>query len=57
MLNLFGEDLKQLRGAVESAYPKPDDLERFIDEELNTNLALISTGSSHSAVVFDPGVG
>jgi endonuclease G len=53
MLNLSNVDRKQLRQAIESAYPEPDDLKRFIDEDLNINLALISTSSSHSTVIFD----
>jgi endonuclease G, mitochondrial len=53
MLNLSKEDRKQLREAIESAYPSPADLAMFVDEELNKNLATISTASSHSAVIFD----
>ncbi|MBD2465770.1 trypsin-like peptidase domain-containing protein [Oscillatoria sp. FACHB-1407] len=53
MLNLSNDDRKQLRAAIESAYPEPNDLKRFVDEELNKNLATISTAPSHSAVVFD----
>jgi endonuclease G, mitochondrial len=53
MLNLSNVDRKQLRAAIESAYPEPYDLKRFVDEELNKNLATISTAPSHSSVVFD----
>jgi V8-like Glu-specific endopeptidase len=53
MLNLSNDDRKQLREAVESAYPAPADLSLFVDEELNRNLAAISTGGSHRTVIFD----
>lgn len=53
MLNPSNDDRKQLRGAIASAYPDPADLRIFVDGELNQNLALISTASSHSAVIFD----
>jgi endonuclease G, mitochondrial len=53
MLNLSKDDRKQLREAIESAYPKPGDLEMFVDEELSMNLASISTGGSHRTVIFD----
>lgn len=53
MLNLSNDDRKQLREAIEAAYPKPSDLEMFVDEELNISLASISTGGSHRTVIFD----
>lgn len=53
MLNLSNDDRKQLRVAIASAYPDPADLKIFVDDELNQNLALISTASSHNTVIFD----
>jgi endonuclease G, mitochondrial len=53
MLTLSNNDRKQLREAIESAYPEPYDLKRFVDEELNRNLATISIAPSHSSVIFD----
>jgi endonuclease G, mitochondrial len=53
MLNLSGGDKKQLREAIQSAYPDPADLAMFVDESLNQSLACISTAGSHSAVIFD----
>lgn len=53
MLNLSNEDRKQLRAALESAYPRPADLERFADEELDRNLATISTAPSLAQMSFD----
>ncbi len=45
MLELSGNDRKALRQAIESAYPNPDDLSLFVDEELNKNLAAIADGN------------
>jgi V8-like Glu-specific endopeptidase len=45
MLELSSRDRKVLRGAIETAYPDPDDLSLFVDEELNENLAAIATGN------------
>jgi endonuclease G, mitochondrial len=53
MLNLSSDDRKQLRTAIELAYPRPNDFRVFVDEELNQNLALISTADSHRTVIFD----
>lgn len=53
MLNLSKDDRKQLRQAIEVAYPKPSSLERFVDEALGINLALISTAGDHQSVIFD----
>ena len=53
MLNLSNSDRKQLREAIASAYPAPSDLKIFVDDELNQNLALISTADSHTTVIFD----
>lgn len=53
MLNLSNDDRKQLRAAIAAAYPTPADLEIFIDESLDQNLALISTAGSHTTVIFD----
>jgi endonuclease G, mitochondrial len=53
VLNLSNDDRKQLRAAIESAYPTPAGLEMFLDESLNQNLALISTAALHRAVIFD----
>jgi V8-like Glu-specific endopeptidase len=53
VLKLSNDERKQLREAIESAYPKPGDLERFVDEELNINLATISTAGSHRTVIFE----
>ncbi|NJM48279.1 MAG: trypsin-like peptidase domain-containing protein [Alkalinema sp. RU_4_3] len=53
MLSLSNGDRKQLREAIESAYPSPSDLKLFVSESLNQNLALISTEPSHQIVIFD----
>ncbi|MBW4651652.1 MAG: serine protease [Kaiparowitsia implicata GSE-PSE-MK54-09C] len=53
MLNLSNEDRKQLREAIESAYPSPADLRLFVDEELGQNLSLISTAEAHRTVIFE----
>ena len=53
MLTLSNDDRKQLRGAIEAAYPNPEDFKLFVDEELNKNLAIISTGGSHRTVIFE----
>jgi endonuclease G, mitochondrial len=53
MLNLSKDDRKQLRQAIEVAYPKPSSLERFVDEALGINLALISTAGDHQSVIFE----
>jgi V8-like Glu-specific endopeptidase len=53
MLNLSKDDRKQLRQAIEAAHPKPSSLERFVDEALGINLALISTAGDHQTVIFD----
>lgn len=53
MVMLLPDDRKQLRQAIESAYPSPQDLKLFADEELNINLAIVSTADTHRAVIFD----
>ncbi|MCY7391513.1 MAG: serine protease [Leptolyngbyaceae cyanobacterium CAN_BIN12] len=53
MLNLSKDDRKQLREAMESAYPNPANLKLFVDEELSISLALVSTADSHRTVIFD----
>lgn len=52
MLNLSGEDRKQLREAIESAYPDPDDLKIFVDATLEKNLAVIAGVGKHGTVIF-----
>ena len=51
MLNLSKEERKQLREAILSAYPDPDDLEILIDEALDENLAAIAGGRNLTQVV------
>jgi endonuclease G, mitochondrial len=53
MLNLSNDDRKQLREAIESTYPSPADLEIFVDENLNKNLAAIAGSGKHSTVIFE----
>jgi endonuclease G, mitochondrial len=53
MLNLSSDERRQLRVAIQRAYPSPEDLQIFVDESLNQNLALISTAGSHRTVVFE----
>ena len=53
MLNLSKDDRKQLREAIEAAYPNPADLRMWVDESLNQNLFNISTADSHRSVIFD----
>jgi endonuclease G, mitochondrial len=53
MLNLSNDDRKQLRQAIEAAYPTPSDFKIFVGDELDQNLALISTAGSHRTVIFD----
>lgn len=37
---------KAFREALQEAYPNPDDLDMFVDEELNENLAAVAGGST-----------
>jgi endonuclease G len=54
MLNLSNDDRKQLRQAIESAYPDPEDLRIFVDEELNQNLAVVAgTSGPYRAITFN----
>jgi endonuclease G, mitochondrial len=53
MLKLSNDERKQLREAIESTYPDPADLEIFVDENLNKNLAVIAGSGKHSTVVFE----
>jgi endonuclease G, mitochondrial len=52
MLNLSGDDRKQLREAIESAYPDPDDLKTFVGEKLGKNLAAVAGGGKYDNVIF-----
>lgn len=51
MLKLSGSDRKQLREAIQAAYPDPDDLKLFVDEEIGKNLAVIAGGGKLRQVV------
>ncbi len=53
MLHLSKDDRKQLRQAIEVAYPQPSSLKTFVNESLDYNLALISTASDHQTVIFE----
>lgn len=53
MLNLSKDDRRQLREAIESAYPDPDDLRIFVDQELGRNLAVIGGSGKHGVVIFN----
>ena len=46
MLVLTNNERKHLRQAIVTAYPAPGDLEIFVDEALNQNLAAIAGGSN-----------
>ncbi|MGC1306649.1 MAG: trypsin-like peptidase domain-containing protein [Phormidesmis sp.] len=52
MLKLTNEDRQQLREAILSAYPDPNDLEIFIDEALGQNLAAITGRGKYRYIVF-----
>jgi endonuclease G, mitochondrial len=52
MLNLSSDDRQQLREAIQSAYPAQEDLEIFVDEKLNRNLAVIASGGKLSTIVY-----
>jgi endonuclease G len=52
MLNLSNSDRQQLREAIEAAYPAADDLEIFVAEKLNKNLAVIAGSGKHGTVIF-----
>ena len=49
---LSNDERKQLRQAVISAYPSPSDLEIFVDESLNQNLAVIAGGNNLNQTVY-----
>lgn len=53
MLKLSGSDRKQLREAIQAAYPDPDDLKLFVDEEMGKNLAVMAGGGKLRQVVSD----
>ncbi len=53
MLNLSKGDRKQLREAIASAYPDPDELRIFVDQELGINLAVVAGGGKHGVVIFN----
>jgi endonuclease G, mitochondrial len=53
MLILSSDERRQLRVAMQKAYPSPEDLQIFVDKSLNQNLALISTGGSQRTVIFE----
>ncbi len=53
MLNLSKDERKQLREAIQSAYPDPDDLEIFVDNELNRSLAVVAGRGKYDKVVFN----
>ena len=53
-LNLSSDDRKQLRKAIQKAYPDLSDLRLFVDEALNRNLAdIVNVHQSNRVVVFD----
>lgn len=53
MLVLSSNERKQLRQAIIAAYPAPGDLEIFVDEALNQNLAVIAGGRNLNQTVYD----
>jgi endonuclease G, mitochondrial len=53
MLNLSKEERRALREAIESAYPDPDDLKIFVDQELSKNLAVVAGSGKHGTVIFN----
>lgn len=53
MLTLSGSDRKQLREAIQSAYPDPDDLKLFVDEELGKNIATFTSSGKLRQVVSE----
>jgi V8-like Glu-specific endopeptidase len=53
MLDLSGDDRRQLREAIEAAYPDPDDFKIFVDAALEKNLAVIAGGGKHGTVIFN----
>ena len=52
MLQLSGQQSKQLRKAILSAYPEPGGLEILVGDELDENLAAIAGGSNYTQKVF-----
>lgn len=52
MLSLSNNERKKLREAIESTYPAPADLEIFVDENLNENLAVIAGNGKHGENIF-----
>lgn len=50
MLVLSSNERKQLRQAIIAAYPTPGDLEIFVDEALDQNLATIGVGNLNQTV-------
>lgn len=53
MLNLSKDDRKQLQAAIASAYPDPDDLKIFVDQELGRNLAVVAGSGKLGTVIFN----
>ncbi len=53
VLDLSNLDRKELRQAIASAYPSPNDLEIFASEELGQNLAVIAGGQNLNTTIFE----
>ncbi|MBO9998018.1 MAG: trypsin-like peptidase domain-containing protein [Cyanobacteria bacterium SID2] len=53
VLRLTGEERKQLRKAILSAYPRPGDLEIFVDEALGENLFEIAGTHTQTQAAFE----
>jgi hypothetical protein len=52
LLNLSGQDKRRLRESVLAAYPSSGDLQMFVEEYLDENLAAIAGGDNLNHVVF-----
>lgn len=52
-MQLTGQQLKQFRDALLSAFPTSGDLAQMVSFELNENLNAIAGGQNHSEVVFN----
>lgn len=53
MLQLSKDDRKALRLAIQSAYPDPEGLAIFLDEELNRSLAVEAGSGKYDTVTFN----
>jgi endonuclease G, mitochondrial len=53
MTELSNQERRQLREAILSAYPSPGDLDIFVSEELDKNLAAIAGGSNLKETAFN----